>query len=203
MRKKALNNESAASILAAATRLFRKYGYYAVSMADIQSASNTTRGNLYYYFPGGKEELVEYVIQNARQSTSEKLERFFSPGTEPVRNITDYFLSMAEEVDRQDCNVSLHLLLMETSEINARLEAISVDTIRHLDRYFYSEVAKCGFDPVKTCQVASVILSMLLGAVNNCLVKRDSTALRSLIPQIPLIFTANGYLAGENKKKAD
>lgn len=172
-------------------------------MADIQTASNTTRGNLYYYFPGGKEELAKYVIKNAEQATSIKLKRFFPPEGEPVQDITNYFLSMVDEVEHQDCNVSLHLLLLETAEISDQLKAVCVETIRRLDQHFYNEIAKCGLGQAKTCQLASVIVSMLLGAVNNCMVQSDSAFLRGVIPQLPLIFAANGYLAGRKRKPAN
>lgn len=202
MRAKAQSNKSALSILAAATSLFRTKGYNRTSIEDVLKSSGTTRGNLYYYFPGGKEELAECVIKNVVQITSKKLETCFAQKGEPLQNIMEYFFSMADEIDMHYCSISIHLMLLEMAEVNDTLHAKAIKAGQRLDWYFYNEIAKCGLDQVKTFQLASMIVSMLLGAVNNCMLQGNSQILRSITPTLPLVFAASGYVPQTIKRIA-
>jgi len=202
LKAKAQGSKSAQNIVEAATTLFRTKGYNMASIDDILKASCTTRGSLYYYFPGGKEELAECVIKNVAQKTSKKLEDCFTPKGEPLRDITDYFLSMADEIDKHCCSISIHLMLIEMAEVNESLRDKAIKTSQHFDYYFYNEIEKCGLDQVKTCQLASMIVSILIGAVNDCMLQGNSSILRSITPTLPLLFVASGYVPGGNKKNA-
>jgi TetR/AcrR family transcriptional repressor of lmrAB and yxaGH operons len=46
-----------------AMRLFSRHGYAAVGLNEIVGKSGAPKGSLYYYFPGGKEELAAAAIQ--------------------------------------------------------------------------------------------------------------------------------------------
>ena len=52
-------------ILAAARRLFGRYGYQATTMRQIAAAAGTSIGNLYFYFTN-KEDLLDALLTEAR-----------------------------------------------------------------------------------------------------------------------------------------
>ncbi len=51
------------TIIRNAAELFRKQGYKATSIKQIANASDCTTAALYYYFEGGKAEILETVMQ--------------------------------------------------------------------------------------------------------------------------------------------
>ena len=186
-------NETYTRIVESATGLFRMYGYNVVSLNDIQTASATNRGTIYYYFPNGKEELAEHVIRGICDATTGKLKRYFTGDGEPLTEIMNYFESMVQEIDNRQCSISINLLLLEVAEINERLKAASMNAIETINECFLEEVSKCGLSEETTTQLAATIVSILIGAVNNCMLLGSSNMLKHSIPQIPLIFEKNGY----------
>jgi AcrR family transcriptional regulator len=61
-------NETRTRILAAADGLFSRRGYAAVTLRDIAAEVGMRHASLYYYAPGGKEQLfIEVMERNLRQ----------------------------------------------------------------------------------------------------------------------------------------
>ena len=107
--------------------------------------------------------------------------------------IVNYFESMVQEIDNRQCSISINLLLLEVAEINERLKAASMNAIETINECFLEEVSKCGLSEETTTQLAATIVSILIGAVNNCMLLGSSNMLKHSIPQIPLLFEKNGY----------
>ncbi|AZZ61022.1 TetR/AcrR family transcriptional regulator [Oenococcus sp. UCMA 16435] len=64
-------------LLSAARQLFAKKGYEASSTKEINHQAGSSDGLLYYYFPGGKEQLLNEIIkQTTDNKTSEFIIRF-------------------------------------------------------------------------------------------------------------------------------
>jgi AcrR family transcriptional regulator len=57
------NNETREQILAVAENLFSSRGYSSVTLRDIASAVGMKHASLYYYAPGGKEQLYVEVME--------------------------------------------------------------------------------------------------------------------------------------------
>jgi AcrR family transcriptional regulator len=68
------DHETRRHILKAAEELFIARGFKGVAMKDVADAVRVTSAALYYYFPGGKEELFADTI---RQMLQEAFERAF------------------------------------------------------------------------------------------------------------------------------
>ena len=69
-------------ILLAAAQVFAAKGYAAATMDDIAERLGTTKGVLYYYFPG-KEELFTAIRTTAIEYAVERLEAILAQGGEP------------------------------------------------------------------------------------------------------------------------
>jgi AcrR family transcriptional regulator len=74
-------NETRTRILEAADGLFSRRGYAAVTLRDIASEVGMRHASLYYYAPGGKEQLfVEVMERNLRQHRAGIAEAIISAG---------------------------------------------------------------------------------------------------------------------------
>ena len=53
-----------AAVIPALAEAFRQHGYEGTSMAVLQEASGLGRGSLYNFFPGGKDEMADAVLED-------------------------------------------------------------------------------------------------------------------------------------------
>jgi TetR/AcrR family transcriptional regulator, lmrAB and yxaGH operons repressor len=58
----------------ATAALLRRQGYHATGLSDIVAESGAPRGSLYFYFPGGKDELARAALAASGQEWSARLD---------------------------------------------------------------------------------------------------------------------------------
>ncbi|TAE46027.1 MAG: TetR/AcrR family transcriptional regulator [Bacteroidetes bacterium] len=61
------------AILIAAMQVFRRQGFHHTSIADLAKSCGIQKAHFYYYFPGGKDELMEEVLKAVRQYVRERV----------------------------------------------------------------------------------------------------------------------------------
>ncbi|MDI5790417.1 helix-turn-helix domain containing protein [Bacillus licheniformis] len=82
-----------------ASRLFRKQGYHATGLSQITAESGAPRGSLYYYFPGGKEELAQEAIQLTGERIKAYISSAISGEADPVKAFQSYIQMMADGIE--------------------------------------------------------------------------------------------------------
>jgi TetR/AcrR family transcriptional repressor of lmrAB and yxaGH operons len=74
---------SRAKLVSAAGDLLRRQGYHATGLAEIVAESGAPRGSLYFYFPGGKEELACEALAASGTAWRERLDRVIAEAADP------------------------------------------------------------------------------------------------------------------------
>lgn len=54
-------------------RLFREYGYDGATLSKISQATGLGKASLYHHFPGGKDEMVETVLDYLERWSGENI----------------------------------------------------------------------------------------------------------------------------------
>jgi TetR/AcrR family transcriptional regulator, lmrAB and yxaGH operons repressor len=99
-------------------QLFRQYGYDGATLARISEATGLGKASLYHHFPGGKDEMVQAVMDYLERWLGENvLPSLQAEGTalEKLRRMCDR-LSELYEAGRQPC-MSATLLLGSARDI--------------------------------------------------------------------------------------
>ena len=79
------------SALPALAEAFREHGFEGATLATLSKATGLGKGSLYNFFPGGKEEMMEAVLDNIDRWFADAI---FSPlenGVDPVAAIASMF----------------------------------------------------------------------------------------------------------------
>lgn len=63
-----------ARLTAATATLLQRQGYHATGLAEIVSESGAPRGSLYFYFPGGKEELACAALRTSGEAWRRRID---------------------------------------------------------------------------------------------------------------------------------
>lgn len=107
-------------------RLFRQYGYDGATLSKISEATGLGKASLYHHFPGGKDEMVEAVL-NYLESWLEQniLQPLASSGDAPtrLRQMCDR-LNDLYEGGQQPCLFAILLLGSATDVFHDKLKAL-------------------------------------------------------------------------------
>jgi AcrR family transcriptional regulator len=87
-------------ILYAAAELFRRQGYSGTGIKQIAAAADAQLGSIYHFYPGGKEELAERVIETAGPFFAALVAATMEPApSDPVAWVEAFFAGAAENVE--------------------------------------------------------------------------------------------------------
>ena len=118
-------------------RLFRQYGYDGASLSKISQATGLGKASLYHHFPGGKDEMVEAVLDYLERWLEQNiLQRLHQPGDTHSRlqHMCER-LSDVYEGGKQPCLSAILLLGSARDVFHHRVKALYrvwIDAIVHV-----------------------------------------------------------------------
>ena len=177
-------------ILMTAARLFQQQGYHATGLNQIVVESGTPKGSLYYYYPGGKEELAIAAIGLIRDEIRERISRFLAGIDGPAEAIQSLIREMAKEFDKPEyiihCTVSL--MTLEVSLLSEPLRLACMECVEDWERAFAEKLEQSGCEAEHSRKLGIMIQSMIDGAMISSLGKRNMEPLLYVAEQIPLLL---------------
>src|SRR5690606_16187654 len=78
--------------------LLREQGFHSTGISQVLHDSGTPRGSLYFYFPGGKEELACAAMDHAAHAWRERIERALTEATSAAHGVRALCRVLAEEL---------------------------------------------------------------------------------------------------------
>ncbi|WP_245699972.1 TetR/AcrR family transcriptional regulator [Paenibacillus glacialis] len=179
MTKKSNSREM---IVDTASRLFFTQGYHATGLNQIIKESDCPKGSLYYYFPEGKEGLASECIEHTRVVVLEKLNQCFANASNAVEAIQAFIQSVGEEAVESQFEGFMPFSFwaaVETSCISMNLRTDSQAVFKDWQDLIALNLQKEGMVEVKSVEVASMVLSLLEGALILTLTNRNEQTLMS------------------------
>ena len=158
--------ERADAVLALAG-VFRTYGYAGASLAAISEGTGLGKGSLYNFFPGGKEEMAEAVLDQVSTWFQHEV---YEPLRSPDRPGPERITAMIETVERYFtsrqlvCLFGAFALGQERERFAVRIRGYFTDWIAALRAAFPEGIEDAGqlaTDLVATIQGALVLARAL------------------------------------------
>jgi len=107
-------------------RLFRQYGYDGATLAKISEATGLGKASLYHHFPGGKDEMVEAVLDYLELWLDQNILQILKGSEEPpvrLQQMCDR-LSVVYEQGKQPCLSAILLLGSARDVFHDRVKTI-------------------------------------------------------------------------------
>jgi AcrR family transcriptional regulator len=143
--------------------VFQEYGYEGASISRFSEATGLKRASLYHYFPNGKEEMADAVLEYVTQALKENL---LAP-LRSDRSPRDRLQAMNQNVDafyqqgRQDCLLAL-LSVGEAQELfQERVQQalnLWIDSVADV-------LVGAGITPITARQRAEEAIALIQGAL--------------------------------------
>ncbi len=179
-------NETKKRIIAAATHLFRRRGYYGTGLSEILKESGAPKGSFYFHFPSGKDQLAAATIDAAADDT----ERLLGSVAGSAHSVSDFIdrlvTSYARLLERSDFEASS--LLANTALDVAPMNEAVTEQIKTGYRRWHKVIGKfCaenGMSRQEGSDMAVLIIASLEGALSLCRVERTTAPLMAAARQL-------------------
>ncbi len=106
--------------------LFRQYGYDGATLSKISEATGLGKASLYHYFPGGKDEMVETVLDYLEHAMEQNIMQRLRGTEKPLVRLQQMCdrLSEVYEGGKQPCLSAILLLGSARGVFHDRVQAI-------------------------------------------------------------------------------
>lgn len=146
--------------------LIELQGYHATGLNEIVRESGAPKGSLYYYFPDGKEEIIEEAIRHAGQHTAERIRAGLASVDDPAEAVKQFVETIAHHVELSEYRAGgpLTAVAMETAAGSERLNLACRDAYRMLQEAFKDKLVASGIAEARANELAIFIMSAVEGA---------------------------------------
>ena len=107
-------------------RLFRQYGYDGATLAKISEATGLGKASLYHHFPGGKDEMVETVLDYLERWMDQNILQMLKSQGDPLSRLQQMCNRVSEvyEGGKQPCLSAILLLGSARDVFHDRVKAL-------------------------------------------------------------------------------
>jgi TetR/AcrR family transcriptional repressor of lmrAB and yxaGH operons len=152
-------------IIQATCSLMEKQGYHATGVNEILRVSGAPKGSLYYYFPEGKEALVQEAISQTTQELVERIRENLALFPDPVEAVQVFVSRIADHIELSQFSAGgpLTAVAMETATGSERLNLACREAFAAIQSVFAEKLAANGYAPESAAQLALFITSAIEG----------------------------------------
>lgn len=163
------------NILRTAAKLFRKNGYSSTGLTEILTESKAPKGSLYYYFPGGKEQLGEEALRYAADSLMGTLEEL-AKSNQTAPSLLLAFASLLADWMKQSgyqdgCPMATTIL--ETVPASAGITAAAFEAFSSWRGAFGKLLERDGMSSDEARRLSSLAVAALEGSLIQARIERS------------------------------
>jgi AcrR family transcriptional regulator len=155
------------AIVRAAANLFRRNGYAATGINEILEVAEAPKGSLYYYFPGGKDQIGEAAVRFAGKgvvATLEKLEQEHKSAAAMMQAYCRLLVGwMAKSGFRDGCPISTTLL--ESAPQSAGMALAGREAFSAWRDVIARALLRDGFSKSEARRLSTLAVSSIEGAL--------------------------------------
>jgi TetR/AcrR family transcriptional regulator, lmrAB and yxaGH operons repressor len=174
------------NILIAMARLIEKQGYHATGLNEIIQESGAPKGSIYYYFPGGKEQIGAEAILESGRIIAARLQSVLAAEPDPAKAIYSFLVKMAESVEQTDFGASspLTTAAIETAVTSEALNQASRQAFDLILNVFKQKLLSGGFTEDRAADLALFVTTVIEGGIVMSRTYHNSGPLRQAADHI-------------------
>jgi TetR/AcrR family transcriptional repressor of lmrAB and yxaGH operons len=94
--------QTRARLLETAGQLFRVQGFHATGLDEVLRVSDTPKGSLYHYFPGGKDQLAVEALSHVAAQMEQRMSALLGSSDDPVKALRTLLQFTAKSLQESD-----------------------------------------------------------------------------------------------------
>ncbi|HEY9621576.1 MAG TPA: TetR/AcrR family transcriptional regulator [Crinalium sp.] len=164
-------------------RLFRQYGYDGATLSKISEATGLGKASLYHHFPGGKDEMVETVLDYLKGWMEQNILQLLNSPGDPLTRLQQMCDRLSDVYDggKQPCLSAILLLGSARDTFHAQVNATYrgwIDAIAHV-------LMASGMDQTLAQQRGEDAVIAIQGALILAQGLGDPAPFRRVVQQLP------------------
>ncbi len=160
-------SDARARIILTMARLIEKQGYHATGVNEIIQESGAPKGSLYYYFPGGKEQIgVEAVLESGR-IISTRLSGILEQLPDPAEAVSNFLARMADSVESSKFGLGSPLTTasVETALSSEAINKACREAFEQILSAFKDKFLQTGYTETQASELAMLVTTMVEGGI--------------------------------------
>jgi TetR/AcrR family transcriptional regulator, lmrAB and yxaGH operons repressor len=177
-------------IIEATCELLELQGYHATGLNQIIKESGSPKGSLYYYFPGGKEELTVEALERVGEIVLNRIQQNLAEGGDPASAIRDFIRNVAQNVEASGFRAGgpITTVAMETAATNDRLREVCHRIYSEWQGVFKERLIAAGCPTERAERLSALIISGLEGGIILCRTRRSREPLEAVADEIGVLL---------------
>jgi TetR/AcrR family transcriptional repressor of lmrAB and yxaGH operons len=173
-------------IVEAACELLELQGYHATGLNQIIKESGSPKGSLYYYFPGGKEELAAEAVSRVGGLVLGRIRTNLAAIDDPAAAVSGFIRNIAHNVEASGFRAGgpITTIALETASTNERLRAECQRIYDEWRAAFADKLVTGGYPPERAAQLAQLIIGAIEGGIILCRTDRSRAPLEAVADEI-------------------
>ncbi|MBL8152804.1 MAG: TetR/AcrR family transcriptional regulator [Anaerolineae bacterium] len=157
-------------IIETTCNLLEMQGYHATGLNQIVKESKSPKGSLYYYFPGGKEELAAEAVSHVGRIVLQRIQDNLAQVEDSAEAVRAFIRQIAINVERSGFRSGgpITTIAMETASTNVGLREVCYHIYNEWQGAFASKLEQGGMDAARARRIATLIIAAIEGAVILC-----------------------------------
>ncbi len=154
-------------IIDTTTDLLERQGYFATGLNQIVAESGAPKGSLYYYFPGGKDEITEEAIRKAGADVAERIELVMSRADSAAEGVAAMVDGISRAMEAADFGAGgpITTVAIETAGQNERLSTACEQVYESWREAFETHIRASGVGGARAERLSTLVLASMEGAI--------------------------------------
>jgi len=163
-------------ILSEAETLFAEKGYYGLGLNELLKRCDIPKGSFYYYFPDGKIQLIQEVLEFSYQRMRQSIESWLE--TEPsalsaFSHMADRLIYGIEHKHRLG-SMMLSMIAIESVYLDEEVNQTCRNIYRDWQRFYSECLQHFGCDSRQSIRKAQAIFALIHGSLISSWIKQDA-----------------------------
>lgn len=190
MAKEIIMNQKREQIIQTTCQLIEIQGYRATGIKQILAESEAPKGSLYYYFPDGKDELVEEAIVYTGKIIAGRLHESMSSHDNAVKAVPEFLRQLSQYVheSRYQAGGPITAVAMEAASTNERLNTACRQVYQQWQAVIEEKLLTDGYSASRSKRLASVTIALIEGAIILSRTERTITPLLNAATALEMLL---------------
>jgi TetR/AcrR family transcriptional repressor of lmrAB and yxaGH operons len=172
--------------------LLELQGYHATGLNQILRESSSPKGSLYYYFPGGKEELTAKALEHVGSIVLERMKVNLALTDDPADAIGQFIRNIAVNVEASGYQAGgpITTVALETAATSEALREVCFRIYSSWIGAMREKLMSVGCEPGRADALAQVIISAIEGAIILSRSGRSTQPLLNVANEVEVLLRA-------------